>query len=658
MTADKADALKEDAVKWNSIDWKETELQVRRLQARIAKAVKDNRWNKVKVLQYLLTHSLYAKLLAVKRVTSNQVRCNQEVTQPGRPTGVAFRDARAVCGESRMHGSKGAWGWQQPPATRWPASKTDRNGTSLAYTPTPRGMPGITTYPDSSQVINTCDNLDRLSGVTDSLGNSSYTYDGAGRITGYTDAQGFTLSFDYDPAGNLAHVTYPDQTVVAYAYDNANRLTTVTWDTQQATYGYGETTGRLETFTHFNGIETAYSYDGAGRLTGITSNVSSYAFTLDANGNRVQSTQSEPLSPAFSPEETSYEYNTQRNRLLSAGDLNYTYDDEGRLQAAGSASYTFDCDNRLIGIDTAQFFYDGRGNRLKAIRGGVTTFYIYDPWGNLLAEADSNGITRKYIYGKGLLAMATSSDMYCYHFDATGNTIALTDMAQTVVNSYVYEPFGQVLAQQETVAQPFKFVGRFGVMAEQNGLYYMRARYYDPNVGRFISEDPLGFGGGDVNLLAYVRNNPVNAIDPLGLAAPCAEEDCAMVPIDRPIVGGSGHGGGEPVLPAPGGGVVDPAGSIEALPPIKSGSADGLTAGRPFPQGVKDAAKAENPTATCVYCGREGTATQVDHAIPKACRGNATLDNAQLACPHCNASKGAGDFPKTPPRGYTGPWPW
>jgi RHS repeat-associated protein len=90
-------------------------------------------------------------------------------------------------------------------------------------------------------------------------------------------------------------------------------------------------------------------------------------------------------------------------------------------------------------------------------------------------------------------------------------------MTQAVVNSYAYDPFGQILGQQETIPQPFKFVGRYGVMAEPNGLYYMRARYYDPGVGRFISEDPLGFRGGDVNLSAYVQNNPVNRIDPWGL---------------------------------------------------------------------------------------------------------------------------------------------
>ena len=75
--------------------------------------------------------------------------------------------------------------------------------------------------------------------------------------------------------------------------------------------------------------------------------------------------------------------------------------------------------------------------------------------------------------------------------------------------------------QSETISQPFKYVGQYGVMAgvmaESNGLYYMRARYYNPEIGRFISEDPLGFGGGDVNLFTYVMGNPVNFIDPLGL---------------------------------------------------------------------------------------------------------------------------------------------
>ena len=94
-----------------------------------------------------------------------------------------------------------------------------------------------------------------------------------------------------------------------------------------------------------------------------------------------------------------------------------------------------------------------------------------------------------------------------------------------------------------------------------------------------------------------------------------------------------------------------------AKPLIKAGAVGGETAGKRFPEAIKDAARAENPTSTCVYCQRPGTGTQVDHAIPRANGGNATLDNAQLACPHCNASKGSRDFPVTPPPGYEGPWP-
>jgi len=95
----------------------------------------------------------------------------------------------------------------------------------------------------------------------------------------------------------------------------------------------------------------------------------------------------------------------------------------------------------------------------------------------------------------------------------------MTDINKTIVNKYAYFPFGAMGDQEEAVAQPFKFVGRFGVMTEANGWYYMRARYYDPAVGRFISEDPIGFDGEDVNLYGYVLNNPVIFVDPMGLAS-------------------------------------------------------------------------------------------------------------------------------------------
>ncbi|MHC1727572.1 MAG: RHS repeat protein [Syntrophobacteraceae bacterium] len=386
--------------------------------------------------------------------------------------------------------------------------------------------------------------LERLTATSEPLGASSYTYDAAGRITGFTDPHGFSISYIYDAAGNLTQITYPDSTTVTYTYDAANRLTTVTdWASGQAAFTYDQA-GRLSTFTQFNGIVTAYAYDIASRLTDMSSPVASYQFALDGNGNRTNSVENEPLPPALSLGSTIYDYNARRNRLLSAGDANYTYDNEGQLATAGGTVLTFNCDHRLAEINDGgtihQFSYDARGNRLKTIRDGIETRYIYDPFGNLLAEADSlNQITRKYIYGKGLLALATPTGRYCYHFNPARSTIAITDMTQAVVNSYAYEPFGQILAQQETFPQPFKFVGKYGVMAEPNGLYYMRARYYDPGVGRFISEDPIGFAGGDVNLFAYVQNNPVKWVDPEGLQAVPAPSPGIPLPLPPVVIPGT-----------------------------------------------------------------------------------------------------------------------
>ena len=104
---------------------------------------------------------------------------------------------------------------------------------------------------------------------------------------------------------------------------------------------------------------------------------------------------------------------------------------------------------------------------------------------------------------------------YFYHYDGLGSTVAITDSNGDVVNTYAYSPYGLV-GGQETIPNPFKYVGRFGVMDEGNGLYFMRARYYDPEVGRFINKDPIGFLGG-LNLYAYVGNNALNLVDPLGL---------------------------------------------------------------------------------------------------------------------------------------------
>jgi len=268
--------------------------------------------------------------------------------------------------------------------------------------------------------------------------------------------------------------------------------------------------------------------------------IASYSFpVLDGVGNRMQTVVNEPLAPVLNPGNTGYIYNDpKKNRLLSAGSDSFTYDDEGQLATSNNSvivslsNYTFDYEHRMTAISSQQsalsFSYNGKGDRLKAVRNGVTTYYVYDMNGNVLAEADgSKAITKYYVHGQGLIGMVTADNsVYNYHFNAIGSTIAITDASQVVVNKYSYKPFGEIMAQEELIPQPFKYVGQYGVMAESCTLnadcfYYMRARYYDPKVGRFVSEDPIDFKGGTVNLYEYVLNSPVNRIDPLGLEANC-----------------------------------------------------------------------------------------------------------------------------------------
>ncbi|MBI5633514.1 MAG: hypothetical protein HZA15_08570 [Nitrospirae bacterium] len=362
------------------------------------------------------------------------------------------------------------------------------------------------------------------------------------------------------------------------------------WLNQTATYHY-DAAGRLTSLTNFNGTVTTYGYDSANRLTSLdnkktdNSIIASYSFPiLDGIGNRMQAEINEPLAPVENPESTAYTYNEKKNRLETAGPTTFGYDLEGQIANKADETYTFDYEHRLAtitGAFNAQYSYDGKSNRLKAVRNGVTTYYIHD-MNNVLAEADgSKNITRLYIHGQGLLGMVTPNDaVYSYHFNAIGSTVAMTDQNQNLVNAYSYDSFGRILNQTETIPQPFKYVGQYGVMAEPNGYNFMRARYQDPNTGRFISEDPIGFEGGTVNLYEYVDsvgkplaetnpylytgNNPINRVDPTGLfsapgipglgwflgynyfmnmaqraAAVCdslAEGQCALMPLSIPVM--------------------------------------------------------------------------------------------------------------------------
>ena len=171
--------------------------------------------------------------------------------------------------------------------------------------------------------------------------------------------------------------------------------------------------------------------------------------------------------------------------------------------------------------EEATYTYDPAGRRIEKDIDGDTTTYVYDG-GNVIAEYDDNGdLASKYIHGARvdelvcMIDVADSNAVYYYHYDGLGSVVALSNSSGTSIQSYEYSAYGQVAASDPNfTANPYLFTGRR--FDYETGLYYYRARYYNPYIGRFLQTDPMGYGDG-MNWYAYCGNNPLSFVDPSGL---------------------------------------------------------------------------------------------------------------------------------------------
>lgn len=373
------------------------------------------------------------------------------------------------------------------------------------------------------------DNSDNIISANNSIGTISYTYDGLNRITSHSDYYGNTVSYTYDLSGNILSVTYPGNKVVEYTYYDDNLLHTVKdWNNNVTSYLY-RNDGSIQEVLYPNGTKKTYTYDAAGRVMGISNTKSNgsiicqYNFTLDNVGNHLSVTQTEPYSTlSLSSASRNFTYNAA-NRVTAEGGNVYSYSPNGNLlQKLGidTINYTFDANNRLTtmnGKHTASFNYDLYGNRRSSNISGIARKYVLDVNSSMpkvIMETDSNGVViNYYIYGLELISRLKPNGTTSYfHSDYRGSIVAITKSDEAVTHKYSYDPFGNILSRNEADSNPFKYVGAYGVMDDENGLYFMRARYYDPKLGRFISEDQVW----DVNLYAYGDNNPIIYIDPNG----------------------------------------------------------------------------------------------------------------------------------------------
>jgi RHS repeat-associated protein len=250
--------------------------------------------------------------------------------------------------------------------------------------------------------------------------------------------------------------------------------------------------------------------------------IASYSYTLDNSGNHIQENINQPLSciPELDFGTIDYSYNNS-NQIESAGSANYDFDNNGDIEGGNSYSYSFNEYGKLSSISgdlDADFEYDGLGNRRKR----NSTRFVLDVLGmsKVLAETNEGGtIQNYYIYGLGLISRinASTNTSNYYVYDFRGSTVAITDDSEeaTITHSYAYNDFGTCIKEIELDYNPFRYVGLYGVMFEDENHYFMRARYYDCNTGRFISEDPVW----STNLYPYANNNPVMNVDPNGEAA-------------------------------------------------------------------------------------------------------------------------------------------
>jgi RHS repeat-associated protein len=451
--------------------------------------------------------------------------------------------------------------------------------------------PGLTDAPE----IFTYTATGKRATMTDASGITTYVYDDHDRLSQKQTPQG-TLTYTYDPAGNVASMksSNTNGVYVEYTYDSLNRLQTVVdhglVGQQTTTYSY-DPASNLATVEYPNGLQSSFTPDTLNRLTSLNNGKLVYDYTLDAVGNRSTVVEHLPnqsgrtviwsydgiyrladevisLDPHSKNGNVHYDLDPVGNRTQETGTLSgllpgsftydfddrlntETYDADGNTLTSGGKTFAYDFENRLksmtAGSATVTIQYDADGNRVAKTVNGVTTRYLVDNLSpthlpQVVEEMSSAGVQRSYTYGlqrisqNQLTSNAWTPSFYGY--DGGGTVRMLTDSTGTVTDTYDYDAWGNEV--NTTGSTPNMYLYRGEQYDADLGLYYLRLRYVNPSIGRFLTRDPykpsardwflaLDMGAGITvrvpagyyrfsNTYLYAAANPSNRIDPLGLA--------------------------------------------------------------------------------------------------------------------------------------------
>ena len=405
-------------------------------------------------------------------------------------------------------------------------SFTDEQGrrTSIVYDELHR--PSQVTYPDAS-VSYTYDTAGRATRIADTQGGAiEWAYDEANRLLSETTSAG-VVSYGYNAANQRTSMTAASGLPVNYGYDSAGRLQTIAKGTDTFTFGY-DTLSRISSIQRPNGITTTLNYDLVNRLARLRHANSldqpledfRYTYTLDDQISSITSVSPNQLLPAAKTATTA----DAANRITQLDSTTYSFNSLGqttsKTDAQGTTNYQWDARGRLTGAtlpsgQTVSYGYDSFGRRTSRSTNGVTTQFLHDG-DEVVQESRSDQTGVDYVNGPGIdyklrQSSAATGSLYFLN-DHLGSTKALTNAAGSVVEQRQYDAFGSSAGSSLT---RYGFTGRDS--DEDTGLLYYRARWYDSQQGRFLSEDPIGLAGG-LNAYAYVANNPLSFIDPYGLS--------------------------------------------------------------------------------------------------------------------------------------------
>lgn len=388
-----------------------------------------------------------------------------------------------------------------------------------------------------------------------------------------------TVDYAYDQAGRNLTTSFVGYGSQRYDYDKYGLMSSIVTDGAKKYEFTNNAMQHLTTVRLPNGVSREFDYDSRGQITkvsnrGPTGLISEFTYSYDVEGNPANVLAARS-NAAFTPslnytfdkvgnltsasptlvggvgETYSYDRAGNRirrqgstedhkidaaNRLLDDGETTFQYDQSGRLRQSVDkesgliTDLIYNGGDQLIRIEqrasaadlptiVASYRYDGLGRRVERTVDGITRRYVYDSEDIALELDENNNLLARYVHGPGLdrpLAMEQGPQSLYYLTDSLGSTTELVDASGAITQQIAYDSFGNVLRQtRDDIRQPYYFTGReydSGI-----NLYYMRYRFYDSQVGRFISADPLGIASQTTNFYTYGGNNPTRFTDAFGL---------------------------------------------------------------------------------------------------------------------------------------------